>query len=350
MTVQEAQQRNGKAQNLRVFKVDNTFYVESSEGKVCYGITTDRDKGVTCACGDYARGSKSDPAFRCKHILAVLQCDGNELVNTEYLARKKHALDERFIKNIKGKDFAIYAGVLDLAHRMGLVELKAIPTQYPTKENDMRAICTSYAKTIDGKIFEDVGDADPRNTDTVISKHIIRMASTRAKARVLRDLTNIGMTCLEELGNFDEVIANDAHDKTVSRLSTVKKEETKGPIKEAATGNTVTESPQKLTVVTEMKPRDTAPQKPKETPRKAVSPQPTSPKAAPPNVPPVKTNGDDLPKLSEAQKKAILNLARRRGLSEEDLNAQVNKHYSVALEELTIQDASAFIRTLQQAA
>jgi hypothetical protein len=161
MTTQEAQQRNGKAQNLRVFKVDNTFYVESSEGKVCYSITID-NKGVVCSCGDYARGSKSDPAFRCKHILAALQCNGDDLVNTEYLIRKKPALDERFIKNIKGKDFAVYAGVLDLAHQMGLVELKAIPAQYPTKENDMRAICTSYARTSDGKVFEDVGDADPR--------------------------------------------------------------------------------------------------------------------------------------------------------------------------------------------
>jgi hypothetical protein len=350
MTVQEAQQRNGKAQNLSVFRVDNTFYVESSEGKVCYSITTDKDKGITCACGDYARGSKSDPAFRCKHILAVLQCDGNELVNTEYLMRKRPALDERFIKNIKGKDFAVYAGVLDLAHQMGLVELKAIPTQYPTKENDMRAICTSYARTSDGKVFEDVGDADPRNTDSVISKHIIRMASTRAKARVLRDLTNIGMTCLEELGNLDEIAGNEVHDKTVSRISTVRKDESKEPVREAAAGNTVTEEPQKPTVVTEMKPRETAPQKPKETPRKAVSQTPPSQAPAKPKESPAKTNGDDLPKLSEAQKKAIFNLARRRGLSEEDLNAQVSKHYSVALEELTIQDASAFIRTLQQAA
>ena len=32
------------------------------------------------------------------------------------------------------------------------------------------------------------------------------MASTRAKARALRDLTNIGITCLEELGDLNEVI------------------------------------------------------------------------------------------------------------------------------------------------
>lgn len=349
MTVQEAQQRNGKAQKLRVFKVDDTFYVESSEGKVCYSITADKDKGVTCACGDYARGSKSDPAFRCKHILATLQCDGNELINTAYLIRKKPALDERFIKNIKGKDFAVYAGLLDLAHQMGLVELKAIPVQYPTKENEMRSICISYARTSDGKVFEDVGDADPRNTDTVISKHIIRMASTRAKARVLRDLTNIGMTCLEELGNLDEIAGNDIHDKIVSRISPSKKDEPREPVREVASGTPATEAPPKPTVVTEMKPRDVSSEKVKES-RKAVSRQTAAPKTEIPEETPAKTNGDDLPKLSEAQKKAILNLARRRGISEEDLKIQINRQYSVPLEELTIQDASAFIRTLQQAA
>lgn len=35
------------------------------------------------------------------------------------------------------------------------------------------------------------------------------MASTRAKARVLRDMTNVGMTCLEEPGDLNEVIGDD---------------------------------------------------------------------------------------------------------------------------------------------
>ena len=78
--------------------------------------------------------------------------------------------------------------------------------QFPTKENEHTAICRATAKTANGGLFIDVGDANPMNCNSKVARHIIRMASTRAKARCLRDLTNIGMTCLEELGDLTEVI------------------------------------------------------------------------------------------------------------------------------------------------
>ena len=54
--------------------------------------------------------------------------------------------------------------------------------------------------------------------------------------------------------------------------------------------------------------------------------------------------------MSSAQQKAIQNLAKRRGINDEELNEMSRKQYSVSLKELPSKDASAFIRHLQQAA
>ena len=114
-------------------------------------------------------------------------------------------LNKEFIVNLKGKDFVQYGGLVDLAHQM---ELKSITTelvQLPNDDNKNQCIIKAVATTEDGKIFEGYGDAAPSNVNSMIAKHLIRMAETRAKARALRDLTNVGMTALEELGGEDEV-------------------------------------------------------------------------------------------------------------------------------------------------
>jgi hypothetical protein len=54
--------------------------------------------------------------------------------------------------------------------------------------------------------------------------------------------------------------------------------------------------------------------------------------------------------MSEAQKRAIYNLSRRRGISVEDLEQMSVDAYNVSVGNLTSKDASAFIRSLQQAA
>src|SRR5208283_2506991 len=124
----------------------------------------------------------TEPNFQCKHILAIQSCvtDG-EVQGAEVLERRKPKLDERFLINIHGKDFVLYAGLLDLAHQKGLLKLDVTPVQYPSKENNMEAICLAVAESKYGESFKDIGDANPLNTDKTIAKHILRMASTRAK-------------------------------------------------------------------------------------------------------------------------------------------------------------------------
>jgi hypothetical protein len=68
MTAKELQQRNAKAETLRVLQTDDgQFYAESGEGKIRYNVTID-DDGDTCTCGDFAKNIKRDPGFKCKHI------------------------------------------------------------------------------------------------------------------------------------------------------------------------------------------------------------------------------------------------------------------------------------------
>ena len=51
--------------------------------------------------------------------------------------------------------------------------------------------------------FVDVADASPQNVNRMMATCTLRMASTRAKARVLRDYLGIGICSLEELPGGD---------------------------------------------------------------------------------------------------------------------------------------------------
>lgn len=108
------------------------------------------------------------------------------------------SINDKFIVNLQGKSYVTYEGLLDLAHQKNLNSIKVELVQVPSNENNMVAICKATATT-DTEIFTDYGDASPQSVNSKILPHLIRMASTRAKARVLRDLTNIGMTAIEEL-------------------------------------------------------------------------------------------------------------------------------------------------------
>ena len=213
MTGQEALKRNEKSQYLKVWQVDDTwFYVESEDGKIAYKCCI-TDQGDFCNCGDFATRSKNDPAFKCKHLLAVMNSiPRNTVVEAQILEKRRPKLDDNFIKQIDDKDFVIYAGLLDVAHQKNLSMVDVELIQFPSDQNKQTAICKAKVETVDGRKFSDIGDANPLNCNAKVAKHLIRMASTRAKARAFRDMDNIGMTALEELGDFSEVIG--AEDKS----------------------------------------------------------------------------------------------------------------------------------------
>lgn len=104
----------------------------------------------------------------------------------------------------QGKQYVLFAGLLDEAHNRGLSSIDTELVQVPTEENGQMAVVKARVEMEDGRTFSGIGDASPENVGRNITPHIIRMAETRAKARALRDAVNIGATALEELADSDD--------------------------------------------------------------------------------------------------------------------------------------------------
>lgn len=113
-------------------------------------------------------------------------------------------MKKEFIVNRQGKDFVLYTGLLDQAHREGLKRITTTLIQAPSDENGHLAICHAEVETEKG-VFAGIGDASPQNVGRMIAAHTVRMAETRAKARALRDAINVGVTAVEELADVEEL-------------------------------------------------------------------------------------------------------------------------------------------------
>ena len=215
-------------------------------------------------------------------------------------------LDDRFITNIKGKDFVLYAGVLDLATQNGLLKLQVEILQFPNKENGNEAICRAVAELKTGEVFSDIGDANPNNCHELIVKHLIRMASTRAKARCLRDMCNISIACLDEIADFDDVLGSEANGNNH---------------RGGKTTNTKKKGPRKRP-----EPKSKADGR-----KAAKSDSEGTKKSCPP--------------ISEAQLIAVRNLSRRKGVEETEIKNWIG---GGVIEDLSSEEAGHLIRNLQQ--
>ena len=133
------------------------------------------------------------------------------------VATPEPSIGEQYIKLIKGKRFVLYAGLLDLAHQSGLVQLLFSMLQSPNDNNGWT--CIMHARTVwdDGRVFEEIGDSTPQNTTRMVADHYIRVAATRAKARALRDALNIKMLASVEVGDDDDDLDAEPRDAERSR-------------------------------------------------------------------------------------------------------------------------------------
>lgn len=120
---------------------------------------------------------------------------------------------EEFMITRQGKQYVLFAGLLDEAHSRGLVGIDTELVQVPEESNGQVAIVKATVQIEDAEVgkgseelrtFSGIGDASPQNVSRNIVPHLIRMAETRAKARALRDAVNVGATALEELSDSDD--------------------------------------------------------------------------------------------------------------------------------------------------
>ena len=132
------------------------------------------------------------------------------------------------------------------------------------------------------------------------------------------------MTCLEEIDFADINAREPGNEKTKTH-----------PVKAAAN---------KAKAAAKPVPRKTPDREDREAQHMDHASSPVQQPAASNDRPP------DQPRMSEAQKRAIYNLSRRRGISVEELERMALDAYATELEHLSSKDASAFIRNLQQAA
>ncbi len=368
MTNQEALKRSERSQNLKVFHLEDSpwFYVESEEGKICYKVCYNNETDYFCNCGDFARGVKSDSTFKCKHIMAVMNSitEGDQ-ESIHYLERWRPKLDDNFVKQIDDKDFVLYAGLLDVAHQKNLCMVDVELIQYPSDENKNTAICKARVESMDGKKFSDIGDANPQNCNSKVARHLIRMASTRAKARAFRDMDNIGMTALEELGDLNDIIGGDNENRKPSQKGNdnVRKfaKQVKSVFKSGNGDGKKTEAspePQVKDNVVPMTEKPPAAESNTEEKEKDAKPVDTPPAQTKGSIKPNKGNSNGgngkskpaaTPMMSEAQKSALYNLSRRRGISLEDIKTRSMEKYGVPVEQLTSENAGEFIRYLQAA-
>lgn len=127
---------------------------------------------------------------------------------------------DEFLITRQGKQYVLFAGLLDEAHNRGLKGIDTDLIQVPDDSNGNVAVVKATVRMEDDRVFSGIGDASPANVGRNIAPHVIRMAETRAKARALRDAVNVGATALEELSDGDDAPPSESYNSAPRARST----------------------------------------------------------------------------------------------------------------------------------
>jgi len=150
-----------------------------------------------------------DPKQSPKHI--------QEAQTLETIYQINPLFKQKYVQNIKGKEFVKYDGLLYLAKIKGIKSLTVKVIQFPNPDNNHTAICEAtlvgWDKAPDKNMIEvthtEIGDANVTNVNHAVAAHFVRVCATRAKGRAMRDYLGIDAVMEEELLDFNSV-AGDA--------------------------------------------------------------------------------------------------------------------------------------------
>jgi hypothetical protein len=115
----------------------------------------------------------------------------------------------RFVIQQQGRDHVLFSGLIEALHQVsgGYFAIDTRVEQLPSEQNGQVAVVSARVQVFDPdnpdlvrRSATGIGDASPGNVNRMMAGATIRMAETRAKARALRDLCNVAMVALEELG------------------------------------------------------------------------------------------------------------------------------------------------------
>lgn len=361
MTSAELAKRKENSTNLKVFQVsEDQFYVENSSGKVAYKVSINGQEN-SCTCADFSNNGKKDPEFLCKHLIAALNGNGNHrkigpMVETEdHSNESKRALgvyiaisavqmalaklgiekvqENKFDKyNFRGID-DIYNALAPLLAQNRLCILPRIINRTCEERKSQKGGALFYV-TVNAE-FDFVAASDG-STHTV--KMIGEAMDRSDKA------TNKAMSAAYKYACFQTFCIPTEGDNDADFTTHDVKEKSQKPVKK--------EKPKPKSVPKTQTKKEEKPEQASK-PAKEAKPE-SKPKDESKDKKPAKTGNKDSSKensgMSPAQAKAIENLAKRRGIKDQQLEAMSQEQYGVPFKKLPAKDASAFIRHLQQAA
>jgi hypothetical protein len=214
---------------------------------------------------------------------------------------------DEFIVEKQGKKFVLAPGLVDAAHR-AFKSLSIVSTliQYGNDENANTWICSTKVECDNGTYVQ-LGDASPRNTSSAMLGVLPRLAETRSVSRALRLAVNAGVLAI-----FDDPDEDDEPRPVSRRPERVEPPASPPPFAE--------------------------PSKPIQRAEPTLAPAPGPPRVGAPSFPPAKA--------TEPQIRAIFASTKAKGMSERDADTDALLKYGATVAELSLADASAYIKLL----